>query len=627
MMYGEERPGWFWRVLGGLWRLLDSVRRAAVNLLFLLIALVLISAAFAGRPKVPSSTALVIDPRGPIVEQLSTSPRDRLLGGLTGSGSRQETLLKDLLDAIRAGKDDTRVKALFLDLDQMGRTGFSKLQDLRAAILDFKKAGKKVVAAGDDYDRDQYYVAAHADEIFLHPMGLVLLEGFGGYRRHYKEGLDKLGVEMHVFRVGEYKSAVEPYLRNDMSRETKEALLDVFGDLWRSYLADVASARKLTPEDVAALADGFTERLRAAEGDSARMAKDGKLVDRVAPRDEVRQRLIALVGEDKKTHSFNRVSFRDYLAAKGGDRTGASGGGDAVAVVVAKGEILDGTQPPGTIGGDSTAALVRKARHDERAKAVVLRVDSPGGSAFASEVIRRELELTQAAGKPVVVSMGSVAASGGYWISTASDEIWSNPNTITGSIGIFGLFPTVEKPLAKYLGVHVDGVGTTRMTDVIRPDRPLSPEISEALQLGINHGYEEFLARVGKARKMTREQVDKIARGRIWSGEHARQLGLVDQLGGLSEAIESAAKRAKLAKGYRIVYVEKEEGLKEMLFSGLFTWGARVARALGLPNPAEPEARPSPVERTLRALEDELGQIARWNDPKGLYAHCLCGEE
>src|SRR5437867_1939597 len=250
-MYAEQRPGWFWRLLGGLWRLLDRTRRAAVNLLFLLIAILLVSGAFAGKPRVPGSTALVIDPRGPIVEQLSTSPRDRLVSGLSGSRARQETLLKDLLDAIRAGKDDARVKALFLDLDQMGGAGLSKLQDLRTAILDFRKSGKKVVAAADDYGQPQYYLAAHADEVFLHPMGLVLLEGFGGYRRHYKEGLDKLGVEMHVFRVGEYKSAVEPYLRNDMSRETKEALLDVYGDLWRSYVADVAGARKLAPDDVA----------------------------------------------------------------------------------------------------------------------------------------------------------------------------------------------------------------------------------------------------------------------------------------------------------------------------------------------------------------------------------------
>lgn len=621
------RPGLLSRSVGGFWRVLDGCRRAVVNLLFLAIVMALLAGAFFGRPRVPSSAALVIDPKGPIVEQVSGNARDRLMSSVTGSGPSQETLLKDLLDAIRAGKDDPHVKMLLLRLDEMGGAGMSKLQDLRAALLDFKKSGKKVIAAGDEYSQAQYYLAAHADEVFLHPMGMVLLEGFGGYRRFYKEGLDKLGIEMHVFRVGEYKSAVEPYLRDGMSAESKEALQDVYGDLWRSYIADVAAARKLKPEDVVAGIDALPDRLRAAAGDFALVARDARLVDTLAPRDEVRKRLIALVGEDKSTKSYNRISFRDYLVARGGDRSGSGGRGDAVAVVVAKGEILDGSQPPGAIGGDSTAALIRQARQDESTKAVVLRVDSPGGSAFASEVIRRELELTQAAGKPVVVSMGSVAASGGYWISTASDEIWANPNTITGSIGIFGVFPTVEKPMARYLGIHVDGVGTTRFTDPIRVDRALGPEIAEALQLTINHGYEEFLARVGKARKMTREQVDKIARGRIWSGEDAKALGLVDQLGGLPDAIESAGKRAKLAKGYRIVYVQKEQGLKDKLLSQLFSGSARLAAALGIATEAEPRSPLSPVERTFLSLKEEVGRMARWNDPRGLYAHCLCGEE
>jgi protease-4 len=621
------RPGLAIRLFGALWRLLDWSRRVAVNLLFLAIVIALVASAFGGRPRVPASAALVIDPKGAIVEQLSGNARDRLVNTLSGSGPSQETLLKDLLDAIRAGKDDARIKVLFLNLDEMGGAGMSKLQDLRAALVDFKKSGKKVIAAGDDYTQAQYYLAAHADEVFLHPMGMVLLEGFGGYRRFYKEGLDKLGIEMHVFRVGEYKSAVEPYLRDGMSAETKEALRDVYGDLWQSYLADVAAARKLQPEEVAAGIDALPDRLRAAEGDFAVVARDAKLVDTLAPRDEVKKRLIALVGEDKETKSYNRISFRDYLVANGGDRSGSAGKGDAVAVVVAKGEILDGAQPPGTIGGDSTAALIRQSRQDDSTRAIVLRVDSPGGSAFASEVIRRELELSQAAGKPVVVSMGSVAASGGYWISTASDEIWANPNTVTGSIGIFGVFPTVEKPMAKYLGVHVDGVGTTRFTDPIRVDRALGPEIAEALQLTINHGYEEFLARVGKARKMTREQVDKIARGRIWSGEDAKALGLVDQLGGLTDAIEAAGKRAKLAKGYRVVYVQKEQGLKDRLLSELFSGSVRLLAALGVAADAEPPSPLSPVERTFRSLKEELGRMARWNDPRGLYAHCLCAED
>jgi protease-4 len=624
----NERPGLFRRIVVGTWKLVDGARRLAVNLIFLVIALVLIGGALGGRPKVPSSAALLIDPRGPIVEQLSGTPRDRILSGLSGSGQgTQETLLKDLLDAIHAGKDDARIKILFLDLDRMGGAGMTKLQDLRAAILDFKKSGKKVIAAADDYSQGQYYLAAQADEVFLNPMGSVLLQGLGGYRSFYKEGLDKLGVDVHVFRVGEYKSAVEPYTRNEMSPETKTALLDVYGDLWKSYLADVAAARKLKPEDITATIDTVSARLKAAGGDFAQMAKDAKLVDTLAPRDEVRKRLIALVGEDSKTKSYNRVSFRDYLLSKGGDRTGATGRGDAVAVIVAKGEILDGTQPTGTVGGDSTAALIRKARQDEKVKALVLRVDSPGGSAFASEIIRRELEVAQQAGKPVVVSMGTLAASGGYWISTASDEIWANPNTITGSIGIFGLFPTIDKPLAKYLGIHVDGVGTTRITDAVRLDRPLAPEIGAMIQMGIDHGYEEFLARVGKARKMTRDQVDKIARGRIWSGEDAKGLGLVDQIGGLQDAVASAAKRAKLAAGYRVLYVEKEQGFREIFLASLFSSAQSLERAVGLAAGDDSERRPSPVERSLRRIEDELSRMARWNDPNGVYAHCLCGEE
>ncbi len=321
------------------------------------------------------------------------------------------------------------------------------------------------------------------------------------------------------------------------------------------------------------------------------------------------------------------MAWGDYLAARGGDRTGA-GRGDAVAVVVAKGDILDGSQPAGAIGGDSTARLIRKAREDSSVKAVVLRVDSPGGSAFASEIIRRECELTRGAHKPVVVSMGSVAASGGYWISTASDEIWAAPETITGSIGIFGIFPTFDKPLAKYLGVHTDGVGTTRFTDALRPDRPLDPAVAQMFQEFINHGYDEFLARVAQARHMTKEQVNKIARGRVWSGEDAKGLGLVDQLGGLDQAVESAARRAKLGKGYRVWYVEKEKTLRERLAGMLTSAAVSLVREAGLSERSESApARALSVTDRLQALRREAERISAWNDPQGAYAHCLCGED
>jgi len=333
--------------------------------------------------------------------------------------------------------------------------------------------------------------------------------------------------------------------------------------------------------------------------------------------------MIELAGEDKKEKTFRQVSVADYLEARGGDRTGQKGG-EAVAVVVAKGDILDGKQPAGTIGGDSTAALVRRARQDEKVKAIVLRVDSPGGSAFASEVIRREMVLARQAGKKVVVSMGSLAASGGYWISTASDEIWASPSTITGSIGIFGLFPTVEKPLARYLGIHVDGVGTTPLSGALRLDRPLRPELGRAVQAAIDHGYEEFLARVAEARKLSRDEVDKIARGRVWSGADAQERKLVDRLGGLPEAIASAAELARLEKGYRTWWVEEELPWKQRVLRNLTSGQARLARAFGL-EATEPEPPPPPA--ALRALREQLGGTLRllWlQDPAGIYAFCPC---
>jgi protease-4 len=621
----DDRPSLSVRLLRGF----DGLRRLLVNVLFFGVLAGLLIAAWRARPKVPDGAALVVRPEGTIVEQVSSAdPIERLVSQSAGVGSAaKETLLKDLLEAIREAKDDRRIKAIYLDVDDMTGSGLTKLRDLRKELADFKKSGKKVVAYTDGCLQSQYYLASQADELFLHPQGMVLLEGFGRWRNYYKEGLDRYGIQLHVFRVGEYKSAVEPYLRNDMSPEAKEMARDFYGDLWRDYLADVAAARKVKPEDLTAAIDAMPQRLRAVGGSMAKLALEAKLVDKLAPRDEVRKRMIALVGEDKATKSFRQVGVEAYLRAKGGDRTGATGKGRAVAVVVAKGEILDGNQPAGTIGGDSTARLLRRAREDDEVKAVVLRVDSPGGSVFASEIIRRECELVRQAGKPLVVSMGSVAASGGYWISTASDEIWAAPETITGSIGIFGLFPTVDVALARYLGVHTDGVGTTRFSDVLRPDRPMDPAVADIFQQGINEGYEEFLARVSQARRMSRDQVDRIARGRVWSGEDAKGLGLVDQLGGLDQAIESAAKRAKLEKGYRVWYVEKEKTFRERLMSMLAARALDVAVAAGWVTEPSPSASALSVAGRLRDLRADVERLSRWNDPRGMYAHCLCEAE
>jgi len=610
-------------LLSSLWRILEAVRRGAVNLLFLGLLLALAWVLLLGGPRVPDGAALVLRPVGEVVEQLSgASPQDTLLG--LAAGGREETLLKDLLDAIGHARDDKRLKAIYLDLSRMEGSGLTKLEDLRAALAEFKKTGKKVVAYADGYGQGAYAVAAAADEVWLHPFSSgVQLEGLGRWRTYYKEALDRLGVEVHVFRVGEYKSAAEPFLRAGQSKESRENDLRWLSDLWTAWVDGVAASRQLAPAEVRAHAEGLAERVVRAQGDLARAALDARLVDRLGTRDQVRARMIELVGEDKDEKTFRQVSVADYLEAKGGDRTGRKGR-EAVAVVVAKGDILDGRQPAGTIGGDSTAAVIRRARQDEKVKAIVLRVDSPGGSAFASEVIRRELVLAREAGKKVVVSMGSLAASGGYWISTASDEIWASPSTITGSIGILALFPTVEKPMARWLGLHVDGVGTTPLSGALRPGRPWNPELGRAIQAGIDRGYEEFLARVAEARKLTRDEVDKVARGQVWSGAAAREKKLVDRLGGLPEAIASAAALAGLDKGYRTWWVEEELPWKQRLLRGLMQGQARLARAFGLGAAgAEPPAPPA----ALRALREELAGTLRLlslRDPGGVYAFCPC---
>lgn len=613
----SDRPS----VLQRLGRALEALQRlaAGVLLLGLLVALVALAVtAYRSRPRVPDRAALVLNPQGVLVEQLSGRTSRSLAEPLLGlPPGPAEILLRDVLDALRLAKDDERIAALYLDLDDFRGGGMSKLRAVREALLDFKASGKTVLAYSEILTQRPYYLLAHADEAVLHPEGLLVLEGFGGYRPYYREGLDRYGIDVHVFRVGEYKSAVEPYLRNDMSPEAREAALEVYGDLWATWLADVASARGRRPEEIQGWIDTTLEQLRRARGDLAKAALDAGFVDRLARRDEVRQRMVELVGEDDEGESFAQVSWRTYLAAHEGDRR-PGGRGEGVAVVVAAGDVLDGSQPPGRIGGDSTSRLIRRARRDGNAKAIVLRIDSPGGSVFASELIRRECELVRAEGKPLVVSMGSTAASAAYFISSAADEIWAHPSTVTGSIGIFALFPTVNEALARYLGVHLDGVGTTSYTGAFNPGHPLDPRVAEAMQLWIDDAYRDFVGRVAEARGQSWDEVDRIARGRVWTGTAALELGLVDRLGDLPQAIESAAKRADLDEGYRVFYVEEEPSLRERLIR-------RLLDAAG----EEPLSTTSagPVAVGLRSIEAELGRLALWNDPRGLYGHCLCGEE
>ena len=608
----ETKHGFFVGLIIGLWNALNFARRLVFNLIFLFLLLVVFLALRGGGFTLRERTALVLDPKGSIVEQYTSAPAQRAFEGLLGNRAK-EVQLRDIVHAIDAAAIDKRIERLVIKPGEISAAGMSSLREIGAAIERFKAAGKEVIAVANSMSQGQYLLAAHANQVLLHPDGDLILEGIGRYRTYYKDALDWLGVDVHLFRVGEYKSYAEPYIRNDASPESKDADLFWMNDVWNGYLKEVGTARKLDPKLLAAQIDNFPNAIKVANGDIAKLALDSKLVDKLATRDEA-EALIASKGV-KDEHSYRKVDFDDYLAIIA--RETPIDTRPQIAVVVAEGEILPGDQPAGTVGGDSTAKLLRLARENTKVKAVVLRVNSPGGDAFASELIRREVELTKAAGKPVIVSMGDVAASGGYWISMNGDQIFAEPNTITGSIGIFGLFASVPKTLAK-IGVHTDGVGTTALAGALDPRRELDPKVGDIIQSIINKGYQSFIGKVAAARGKTPDQINAIARGRVWSGEQAKERGLVDQLGGLREASAAAAKAANLGDDYQLRYVEKEMSTWERYVMSLSSDAlARLGRAF-VPD----------VARVLLAQPDVQGQLkllgALDGNRVGVFAYCFC---
>jgi len=556
----DTRRGPIARFFTGIWDAMNFTRRLVFNLLFfglLLLILVAVVGGDNGRPLVDRTT-LVIAPEGKLVEQYSTDPASRAFAKAFGQEGNGEVQLRDVLRAIDAARDDKRIERVLLRVDRMSFSGYASIREVAAALAKLRQSGKQVIAFGENFDQNQYLLAAQANEVYLDPMGGLLLEGLGRYRQYYREGLqDKLGVDVHLFRVGEYKSAAEPYILDAASPEAKEADLFWMNDIWQRYLSDIGRARHLAPAQLAANIDALPQGIEAAGGDLARYALQQKLVDGLKTEEQVDDLLAQRgVADDDADDGFREVSLDGYL--KHIDRgLEAVDERPQVAVVVAEGEIAGGKQPPGSIGGESTSDLLRDARDDERVKAVVLRVSSPGGEVFASEQIRREVVALKQAGKPVVVSMGDLAASGGYWISMNGDRIYADPSTITGSIGIFGLIPTIPRTLAK-IGVHTDGVGTTKFAGAFDMTRPLDPQVGEVIQSVIDKGYRDFTGRVAKARGRDVAAIDAVGRGRVWTGAQARQRGLVDAFGGIEDAIADAATRVKLKSGdYQVRYIEK----------------------------------------------------------------------
>ncbi|ECO6617742.1 signal peptide peptidase SppA [Salmonella enterica] len=608
-----------WRFIAGFfkwtWRVLNFVREMVLNLFFIFLVLVgvgiWIQIGNGSNSEQTARGALLLDISGVIVDKPSTNHRLGALGRqLFGASSDrlQENSLFDIVNAIRQAKDDRNITGIVLDLKNFTGTDQPSMRYIGKALREFRDSGKPVFAVGENYSQGQYYLASFANKIWLSPQGQVDLHGFATNGLYYKTLLDKLKVSTHVFRVGTYKSAVEPFIRDDMSPAAREADSRWIGELWQNYLHTVSANRQISPQQLFPGAQAIIDGLTSVGGDTAKYALDHKLVDALASSADVEKALTKQFGWSKTENNYRAISYYDYSL-----KTPADTGG-TIAVIFANGAIMDGEETPGNVGGDTTASQIRDARLDPKVKAIVLRVNSPGGSVNASEVIRAELAAARAAGKPVVVSMGGMAASGGYWISTPANYIVASPSTLTGSIGIFGVINTVENSLSS-IGVHSDGVSTSPLAD-ISMTKALSPEVQQMMQLSIEYGYKRFITLVADARKRTPEQIDKIAQGHVWTGEDAKANGLVDSLGDFDDAVAKAAELAKL-KQWHLDYYQDEPTVLDMVMDSM----TGSVRAM-LPEAIQ-AMLPAPLVSAANTVKAEGDKLAAFNDPQNRYAFCL----
>lgn len=608
-----------WRFIAGFfkwtWRVLNFVREMVLNLFFIFLVLVGVGIWMqignGSNSEQTALGALLLDISGVIVDKPSTNHRLGALGRqLFGASSDrlQENSLFDIVNAIRQAKDDRNITGIVLDLKNFTGADQPSMRYIGKALREFRDSGKPVFAVGENYSQGQYYLASFANKIWLSPQGQVDLHGFATNGLYYKTLLDKLKVSTHVFRVGTYKSAVEPFIRDDMSPAAREADSRWIGELWQNYLHTVSANRQISPQQLFPGAQAIIDGLTSVGGDTAKYALDHKLVDALASSADVEKALTKQFGWSKTENNYRAISYYDYSL-----KTPADTGG-TIAVIFANGAIMDGEETPGNVGGDTTASQIRDARLDPKVKAIVLRVNSPGGSVNASEVIRAELAAARAAGKPVVVSMGGMAASGGYWISTPANYIVASPSTLTGSIGIFGVINTVENSLSS-IGVHSDGVSTSPLAD-ISMTKALSPEVQQMMQLSIEYGYKRFITLVADARKRTPEQIDKIAQGHVWTGEDAKANGLVDSLGDFDDAVAKAAELAKL-KQWHLDYYQDEPTVLDMVMDSM----TGSVRAM-LPEAIQ-AMLPAPLVSAANTVKAEGDKLAAFNDPQNRYAFCL----
>ena len=595
-------------ILRAIWNLISAFKNALGNILLLtVVAAVIFGLISKNVPQVPKSAALVINPTGFIVNQTSAvDPVEQFLAGDQGENS--ETLARDLIDAIRQAKNDDRIGAIVLEVSKLAGSSLSLYGEIGKELSAFKNSGKPVYAFGDSFSQTQYFLASYADELYINAdshsfLGGVFLQGLGSYPLYLKEALNKLFVSVHVFKAGVYKDAAETLTRQSMSEYSRQATQLLVDNLWQSYLETVSRERGIAADDISEYIENYADILDDSGGDFGKLAVAQGLIDDEISRSDWRAKMQKVVGKSGDT--YQHIDFRSYLAAtKSPIRNPES---DKIAVIVASGNILDGDHPPGQVGGDSVARLIREARTEDDIKAIVVRIDSPGGSASASELIRNELALTQAAGKPVVASFSGVAASGGYWIASTANRIFATETTITGSIGVFSIFPTAEQTLNK-LGIKSDGVGTTSLSDAFDFTRSLNPMFAKALQISVDHTYDKFIALVSEGRGMTLEAVDAIAQGRVWTGAQGLEHGLVDAIGGIDDALASAATLAGL-DDYDLVYLEKrltaqEQILQQLLNSKLMT-GSALSSSI------------------MSKMYRDIGFVSDLIEKPGVYLHCV----
>lgn len=606
------------RLFDFIWGAVVFLYRAMIVLSVVLFAFLFWTALKGGpTPTVENNVALVIWPAGEVVDQLDSERAfvERLM-----REPPSQTRLRDLVEALETAADDKRITTAVLKLDTLENAGMAQIDELVAAMRKFQAAGKTIHAYGPYYDQIGYLAASAADDVSVDPLGTVMVEGFSVYQNYFKDALDKLGIKVNVFRVGEFKAAVEPFIRNDMSDEAQRANQEWLGDLWHAYGAQVAKGRKVKDDTMQQYVSGFRAGIEKHRGDAAAYAKESGLVTHIESLQDFRKRIGAIVGIDEEHGSFRQIHYSEYLrAVNHGSKKAAAdtdAAGSQIALVVVQGEIVDGIGEPGQAGGETIAGLLEEARRNDDVSAVVLRIDSPGGSAWASEQIRREVRALRDAGKPVVASMGTVAASGGYWVAMDANQIWASESTITGSIGIFGLIPTIDQPLEK-LGVHTDGTGTTPLAGSFRIDRPLSDDVAAIFQSQVEKGYRDFVQGVASGRKLEPAKVESIAQGRVWSGADAKGFGLIDSFGGLEDAAAAAAKLADLEDGdWSLEEIAPQPAFPGDLL-GQFFGAIRQQVGFGA------MVREHPV---LQALDraDAAGWLRRFNDRRGIYAHCMC---